>query len=107
MEKLESLVDLNTKISYNDDAIVLISQDGCAKCDILKNILPEFEKTGDITKPIFSLNLDDEDVDRELAIEKFNVMSTPLLLCFKNGELKVTLEGDDVNPMKFKDLENI
>lgn len=46
-------------------------------------------------------------MDRELAIEKFNVMSTPLLLCFKNGELKVTLEGDDVNPMKFKDLENI
>lgn len=104
MEKVKNLVDLNTEIKSKKDAIVLITQDNCPKCEIIKSVIPMFEEQGDITKPLLVLNMDDEDVDREFVINKYDIMSTPVLIGFKDGEFKKKFEGD-VTPMQLTQLE--
>lgn len=106
MDKVNSLVELNTQIRQKKDVIVLVSQNDCVKCEILKGVIPAFEQEGDITKPVLTINLDDEGVDREKAIKLFDMMSTPVLLGYKGGELKQKYEGD-VTPKQLYGLEEL
>lgn len=106
MEKMNSLVDLNTAIRQKKDVIVMITQDNCGKCEILKSVIPMFQESGDINKPILTLNLDAEDVDREKAIKLFDIMSTPVLIGYKDGQLAKKYE-DQVTPMQLQELESL
>lgn len=106
MEQMNSLVDLNTTIRQKKDVIVMVTQDDCGKCEILKGVIPMFQESGDITKPILTINLDDEGVDREKAVKLFDIMSTPVLIGYKDGELAKKFE-DQVTPMQLQQLESL
>ncbi|AFV80956.1 thioredoxin-like protein [Staphylococcus phage vB_SauM-HM01] len=104
MEKVNSLLELNTTIRQKKDVIVMVTQDECAKCEILKSVIPLFEAEGDITKPVYVINLDDKDVDREKAVKLFDIMSTPVLIGYKDGELAKKFE-DQVTPKNLMELD--
>lgn len=106
MEKVESLNQLLTDVKIKKDVIVMVTQDSCGKCEILKNVIPMFEKEGDISKPVLLINLDDEGVDREKTISHFDIMSTPVLIGYKDGELAEKFE-DNVTPMQLMTLEQL
>ncbi|UVD42568.1 oxidoreductase [Staphylococcus phage vB_SauM-V1SA22] len=104
MEKVNSLLELNTTIRQKKDVIVMVTQDECAKCEILKSVIPLFEAEGDINKPVYVINLDDKDVDREKAVKLFDIMSTPVLIGYKDGELAKKFE-DQVTPKNLMELD--
>lgn len=106
MEEVKSLVDLNVQVRQKKDAIAMITQNNCPKCEILKHVIPGFEEAGDITKPILVLNMDNPDADRDQIIKHFDLMSTPVLIGYKNGELKEKFE-DTVTPMQLMQLEEL
>lgn len=106
MLEVKNLSELSTKVSEEKDIILLITQDDCFKCTVLKNAIPEFVNTGAVTKPVYYLNLDHEGVDREQAKELFDIMSTPVLVGYKDGKRSSTFSGA-VTPMQLMELEKL
>jgi|SRR5699024_10330530 len=105
MKEVTSLGNLSATIKDKKDAIVLMVQDSCAKSEIIKNVIPMFEDSGDISKPILVLNLDAEDVNREKAEELFG-NETPALIGYKDGERKELFAGD-ITPIQLMKLDNL
>ncbi|AAX92412.1 thioredoxin-like protein [Staphylococcus phage Twort] len=102
MEEVKSLLDLNVQVRQKKDAIALLTQNNCGKCEILKQVIPHLN----LAKPLFVLNLDGKDADREQIINHFDLMSTPVLVGYKDGELVKKFE-DDVTPQQLQELEDL
>ena len=70
----------------------------CGPCKMLGPIIDQVSSEVEGTAKVAKLNVDDA---RELAV-KYNVKSIPLLLFFKNGEVKDQIVGANVTKEQLK-----
>ena len=70
----------------------------CGPCKMLGPIIDQVSSEVEGTAKVAKLNVDDA---RELAV-KYNVKSIPLLLFFKNGEVKDQIVGANVTKDQLK-----
>ena len=75
--------DFETEVLKEEKVLVDFNADWCGPCQKLRPILEELSEEREDLK-IVSVNIDDNE---ELA-EKYEVVSSPCLIVFKNGEEK-------------------
>ncbi|MBR1802346.1 thioredoxin [Candidatus Saccharibacteria bacterium] len=75
--------DFETEVLKEEKVLVDFNADWCGPCQMLRPILEELSEEREDLK-IVSVNIDDNE---ELA-EKYEVVSIPCLIVFKNGEEK-------------------
>ena len=75
--------DFETEVLNEEKVLVDFNADWCGPCQMLRPILEELSEEREDLK-IVSVNIDDNE---ELA-EKYEVVSIPCLIVFKNGEEK-------------------
>ncbi len=77
------LNDENFELALKENGNIVIDfwADWCMPCKMLEPILEEAEK--ELNIKLYKVNVD----DYPSLAEKYNILSIPTLLCFKNGSL--------------------
>jgi len=83
------LSDKNFELAIKENGNIVIDfwADWCMPCKMLEPILEEVEK--ELNIKLYKVNVD----DYPSLAEKYNILSIPTLLCFKNGSLVGRITG--------------
>ncbi len=101
MSKHLSDKNFESAISEEGNIVVDFWADWCAPCKAIAPILEDAEK--ELNVKVYKVNVDDYP---HLA-EKFNIMSIPTLLCFKDGKLLSRIVGAMPKQKLYEELKKV
>lgn len=112
MSKYLELTQHNFKEEvYEADKLVFIDfhTEGCGPCALMPPIMEELEKKfGEKVKfTTYDVDIDDVMDEKDAIVIKYDVMSYPTVMLFKDGEVKANLIGlSELEPLE-KEIEKV